>query len=125
MFRSQKSPSAGIVRFWKTKSQSPNQALETTVKEQPPEFSPGYVRLEQRTLLSATFATVGTTELVLSDFDVGQNLNFSQADTIVNGTSQDSFVFQVASGSFTGNTASPFIELQSVNGGINLSLIHI
>jgi len=59
---------------------------------------------------------------VLSDFDVGQNLNFSQADTIVNGTSQDSFVFQVASGSFTGNTASPFIELESVNGGINNQL---
>ena len=122
MFRSQKSPSAGIMHFWKTKSQSADQALETTEKEQPPAFVPGYLRLEQRTLLSATFTTVGTTELVLNDFDAGQDLDFSQENTVVNGISQDSFVFQVASGSFTGNTASPFIELESVNGGVNNQL---
>lgn len=122
MFRSQKSPSAGIMHFWKTKSQSADQALETTEKEQPPAFVPGYLRLEQRTLLSATFTTVGTTELVLNDFDAGQDLDFSQENTVVNGISQDSFVFQVASGSFTGSTASPFIELESVNGGVNNQL---
>ena len=122
MFRSQKPPSAGIMRFWKTKSQSSGQTLKTIEKEQPPEFIPGYLRLEQRTLLSATFTTVGTTELVLNDFDAGQDLDFSQENAVVNGISQDSFVFQVASGSFTGNTASPFIELESVNGGINNQL---
>ena len=122
MFRSQKPPSAGIMRFWKIKSQSSGQTLKTIEKEQPPEFIPGYLRLEQRTLLSATFTTVGTTELVLNDFDAGQDLDFSQENAVVNGISQDSFVFQVASGSFTGNTASPFIELESVNGGINNQL---
>ena len=99
MFRSQKPPSAGIMRFWKTKSQSSGQTLKTIEKEQPPEFIPGYLRLEQRTLLSATFTTVGTTELVLNDFDAGQDLDFSQENAVVNGISQDSFVFQVASGS--------------------------
>ena len=122
MFRSQKSPSAGIMRFWKTKSQSADRTFEKIAKKHPPEFIPGYLRLEQRTLLSATFTTVGTTGLVLNDFDAGQDLDFSQANTVVNGISQDSFVFQVASGSFTGNTANPLIELESVNGGINNQL---
>ena len=122
MFRSQKSPSAGIMRIWKTKSQSADRTFEKIVKKHPPEFIPGYLRLEQRTLLSATFTTVGTTGLVLNNFDAGQDLDFSQTNTVVNGISQDSFVFQVASGSFTGNTANPLIELESVNGGINNQL---
>jgi len=110
------------MRFWKTKSQPTDRTRETIDKTQPPEFIPGYLRLEQRTLLSATFTTVGTTELVLNDFDAGQDLNFSQANTVVNGISQDSFIFQVASGSFTGDTANPLIELESVNGGVNNQL---
>ena len=130
MFRSRKTPSAGIMRFWKTKpksSQPTGQQIEDLVSQQGDSnqcshFMPGYLRLEQRTLLSATFMTFGNTDLVLNDFDAGQNLDFAQQDAVVNGTVQDSFVFTVESGSFSGSTASPFFELESVNGGINNQL---
>lgn len=122
MSQSQKSRSAGIMRFWKSKSRSADQAAQQSGPSQQSNFMPGYLRLEQRTLLSATFATFGTTAFVLNDFDVGQDLDFAQQDAIVNGISQDSYVFQVASGSFTGATTNPLIELESVNGGTNNQL---
>ena len=110
------------MRFWKSKSRSADQAAQQSGPSQQSNFMPGYLRLEQRTLLSATFATFGTTAFVLNDFDVGQDLDFAQQDAIVNGISQDSYVFQVASGSFTGATTNPLIELESVNGGTNNQL---
>ena len=130
MFRPQTTPSTGIMRFWKTKSQSAQQAGAQTEDLASPgnssdprsNFMPGYLRLEQRTLLSATFMTFGTTELVLNDFDTGQNLDFAQQDAVVNGVVQDSYVFTVDSGSLSGSTANPFFELESVNGGINNQL---
>ena len=122
MSQSQKSRSAGIMRFWKSKSRSADQAAQQSGPSPQSNFMPGYLRLEQRTLLSATFATFGTTAFVLNDFDVGQDLDFAQQDAIVNGISQDSYVFQVASGSFTGATTNPLIELESVNGGTNNQL---
>ena len=127
MFRSQKNPSAGIMPFWKSKSNSVKQTGHQSHQEQSDQdqqfgFMPDYMRLEQRTLLSATFALIGNTELVLNDFDPGQNLDFAQQDAIVNGISQDSYVFQVASGSFTGATSNPLVELESVGGGINNQL---
>ena len=122
MSQSQKSRSAGIMRFWKSKSRSADQAAQQSGPSPQSNFMPGYLRLEQRTLLSATFATFGTTAFVLNNFDVGQDLDFAQQDAIVNGISQDSYVFQVASGSFTGATTNPLIELESVNGGTNNQL---
>ena len=122
MSQSQKSRSAGIMRFWKSKSRSAGQATQQSGPSPQSNFMPGYLRLEQRTLLSATFATFGTTAFVLNNFDVGQDLDFAQQDAIVNGISQDSYVFQVASGSFTGATTNPLIELESVNGGTNNQL---
>ena len=130
MFRSPKTPRAGILQFWKTKSktahQADGQAEDLTPLRSDPnprsKFMPGYLRLEQRTLLSATFMTFGANELVLNDFDAGQNLDFAQQGAIVNGTVQDSYVFTVDSGSFSGSTANPFFELESVNGGINNQL---
>ena len=122
MSQSQKSRSAGIMRFWKSKSRSADQAAQQSGPSPQSNFMPGYLRLEQRTLLSATFATFGTTAFVLNDFDAGQDLDFAQQDAIVNGISQDSYVFQVASGSFTGATTNPLIELESVNGGTNNQL---
>ena len=122
MSQSQKSRSAGIMRFWKSKSRSADQAAQQSGPSPQSNFMPGYLRLEQRTLLSATFATFGTTAFVLNDFDVGQDLDFAQQDAIVNGISQESYVFQVASGSFTGATTNPLIELESVNGGTNNQL---
>ena len=110
------------MRFWKSKSRSADQAAQQSGPSPQSNFMPGYLRLEQRTLLSATFATFGTTAFVLNDFDVGQDLDFAQQDAIVNGISQDSYVFQVASGSFTGATTNPLIELESVNGGTNNQL---
>ena len=131
MFRSQKTPSAGMMRFWKSKPALADQANAQAQVPAAPQidrdsprsgFAPGYLRLEQRTLLSATFMTFGTTELVLNDFDAGQNLDFAQQDAVVNGTVQDSYVFTVASGSFSGSTADPSFELESVNGGFNNQL---
>ena len=130
MLRSQKTRSAGIMRFWKMKPQAVNQAgdqvadlaREFSDRQRRSSFMPGYLRLEQRTLLSATFMTFGTTELVLDDFDAGQNLDFGQQDAVVNGVLQDSYVFTVDSGSFNGNDLDPSIELESVNGGINNQL---
>jgi len=125
MSRSQKTPSAGIMRFWKTKTKPAAKLTAPAIvseQEQLSSFVPGYLRLEQRTLLSATFTTFGTNELVLSDFDAGQNLDFAQQDAVVNGVLQDSFIFTVDSGSFTGNSFNPSLELESVNGGLNNQL---
>ena len=118
------------MRFWKTKPKTTQAAgrqvdgkiLGSSDLDPPSSFMPGYLRLEQRTLLSATFMTFGTTELALGDFDVGQNLSLAQQDADVNGVLQDSFVFTVDSGSFTGSTADPFFELESVNGGVDNQL---
>jgi len=80
-----------------------------------------YQRLEQRRVLSASF--IGAAGgLVLDNFDAGQDLQFSQTNALVNGVVQDSYLFEVASGSFIGSTASSFIELESVNGGTNNQL---
>ena len=130
MFRTKKTLSAGIMRFWKTKpklaqqsvAQAEDLATSRSASDPRLNFMPGYLRLEQRTLLSATFMTFGTTELVLSDFDAGQNLDFAQQAAVVNGTVQDSYIFTVDSGSLSGDTSSPFFELESVNGGINNQL---
>ena len=122
MFRSHKTPSAGIMRLFKTKPDSADQALGQDDEDQRSSFVPGYLRLEQRALLSATFLTLGTTELVIDDFDAGQDLSIAQQNAIVNGSSQDSYVFTVDSGSFTGSTLNPLIELESVNGGIDNQL---
>lgn len=86
------------------------------------EFCPSYLRLESRQLLSATFLTVGTSELVLDDFDVGQNLSFSQSTTDVNLTPQDSYIFRLASGSWTGDASNPLIEIENFAGGTNNQL---
>jgi len=81
----------------------------------------GYQRLEQRRVLSASF--IGAAGgLVLDSFDPGQDLHFSQTNALVNGVIQDSYVFEVASGSFIGSTVSPLIELESVNGGTDNQL---
>lgn len=85
-------------------------------------FVPAYTRLESRQLLSATFMTIGTAELVLDDFDDGQNLSFSQGTADVNQTAQDSYIFRLASGSWTGDASSPLIEIENFAGGINNQL---
>ena len=88
--------------------------LEASISR--PRAQIGYQRLEQRRVLSASF--IGAAGgLVLDSFDPGQDLQFSQANAFVNGVVQDSYVFEVASGSFTGSTVNPLIELESVNGG--------
>ena len=118
------------MRFWKTEPQPAKKAavetdglgIEVSEQNRRSNFLPGYLRLEQRTLLSATFMTFGTTELVLNDFDAGQNLDFAQQDAVVNGVVQDSYVFTVNSGSLSGDTSNQFFELESVNGGINNQL---
>ncbi len=85
-------------------------------------FNPSYVRLERRQLLSATFMTIGTSELVLDDFDAGQNLSFSQGTTDVNLTAQDSYIFRLAAGSWSGDASHPLIEIENFAGGINNQL---
>ena len=83
-----------------------------------PRAAIGYQRLEQRRVLSASF--IGSAgELILDSFDPGQNLTFAQTNSFINGIDQDSFTFQVDSGSFTGSLANPLFELESVSGGTN------
>ncbi len=78
----------------------------------------GYRRLEQRQVLSASF--IGAAGgIVLDSFDPGQDLLFVQTDALINGVVQDSYLFEVSSGGWTGSTANPLIDLESVNGGVN------
>ena len=76
----------------------------------------GYTRLEPRQVLSASFV-FGAGSVLLDGFDAGQDFSFGQQNAIVNGASQDAYIFTVDSGSFTGNATDPLVEL--------LSLIHI
>ena len=78
----------------------------------------GYTRLEPRQVLSASFV-FGAGSVLLDGFDAGQDFSFGQQNAIVNGASQDAYIFTVDSGSFTGNATDPLVELESVNGGID------
>ena len=78
----------------------------------------GYTKLEPRRVLSASFV-FGTGSLILDSFDAGQDLTFSQQSVEINGTIQDAYVFDVASGSLTGSLSNPLFELESVSGGTN------
>ena len=91
------------------------QALQTEASVLP-RAEIGYQRLEQRRVLSATF--IGSASgLILDSFDPGQDLTFAQQSAFINGVVQDSFTFEVDSGSISGSTANPLFELESVNGG--------
>jgi len=81
----------------------------------------GYKRLEQRQVLSASFIA-GASGIILNNFDPGQDLDFAQTTANVNGAFQDAYLFTVDSGDWTGLTASPHVEVESVNGGTNNQL---
>ena len=83
----------------------------------PPSADIGYQRLEQRRVLSASFGIGAGGALILDSFDPGQDLTVAQTDSFINGFIQDSFAFEVDSGSFTGSVTNPLFELESVNGG--------
>ncbi len=57
--------------------------------------------------------------LLLDSFDLGQDVSFSQADAIINGSTTDAYLFELSSGSWTGSDLDPSIEVESVNGGQN------
>ena len=98
-------------------SQAAAQAPETGAPDLP-HAEIGYQRLEQRRVLSATF--IGSASgLIVDNFAPGQDLTFGQTDAFVNGVLQDSFIFEVDSGSITGSLANPLFEIESVNGGTN------
>ena len=78
----------------------------------------GYRRLEQRQVLSASFIA-GASGLFLDSFDLGQDLTFGQETTSVNGTLQESYLFVLETGSWSGSDADPLVELESVNGGVD------
>ncbi len=80
-----------------------------------------YQKLEPRRVLSATFAFSGG-QLLLDGFDLGQDLTFAQQDETINGTTTNAYIFELASGSWTGSNLNPGIEIESVNGGINNQL---
>ncbi|MFK7768037.1 MAG: beta strand repeat-containing protein [Mariniblastus sp.] len=81
----------------------------------------GYIKLEPRQVLSASFV-FGAGGLLLDGFDAGQDLSFGQQNAVVNGVSQDAYIFTVDSGSWTGSTANPLVELESINGGADNQL---
>ena len=60
--------------------------------------------------------------LLLDGFDNGQDFSFGQQDAIVNGVSQDTYIFTVDSGSWSGDSLDPLVELESVNGGVDNQL---
>lgn len=78
----------------------------------------GYKKLEQRQVLSASFVA-GVGGIFLDSFDPGEDLFVGQAQTAVNGVSQDTYLFILDSGSWTGSSADPLVEVESVNGGTN------
>ena len=73
----------------------------------PPSADIGYQRLEQRRVLSASFGIGAGGALILDSFDPGQDLTVAQTDSFINGFIQDSFAFEVDSGSFTGSVTNP------------------
>lgn len=77
-----------------------------------------YARLEPRQVLSASFV-FGTGGLILDSFDAGQDLSMAQQSVEIDGITQDAYVFDVASGSWSGSAVNPLVELESVSGGVN------
>ena len=69
----------------------PTTALES---DRPIEADLGYRRLEERQVLSASFLFNGT-DLILNDFDMGQDLTIDQGSFDVGGGLEDVYVFQV------------------------------
>ncbi len=101
------------MRFWKRNEPEPT-GFQRTDFELAADLD--YQKLEARRVLSASFL-FGAGQLAIDNFDAGQDLTFSQQDATIDGTLTDAYLFELASGSWSGSSTNPGIELESVNGG--------
>ena len=76
---------------------------------------------ETSTAQNATFSFVGG-ELILDGFDIGQDLSIHQESATINGgTPEDTYLFNVANGSWAGGNGVPGNEFEIVAGELRIA----